>query len=82
MSTATQYEPVPCPSGLSPEACEAIDVWGQAWEAWGNEVVRFAEDMVAFVVNPKSPTGVAPPPPPPPPKFPFTIPGRGPGPVR
>jgi hypothetical protein len=86
VSTGSQYEPVPCPKGLTPDACEAINAWGRAWSNWAKEVMAYlgqtsewaqqVESWATKTPNPK-PTGVAPPPPPPPPKDPppepFTV---------
>lgn len=41
-STAAEgraYQPVECPSGGPKKQCEALNVWGKAWQDWGNEVV-------------------------------------------
>jgi hypothetical protein len=54
-----KYEPVDCPG--SPKAnCQALDVWGAAWEAWGEEVRAALKALDAGGT-----TNVSPPPPPP-----------------
>ena len=55
-----QYHPVNCPGGGPKSQCDALNVWGAAWEAWGVEVVAELRRLGGG-----TPTNVSPPPPPP-----------------
>jgi hypothetical protein len=95
VSSASEYRPVPCPN-LPPEACEALNAWGQAWKTWGQasqawerEVMTFLQKTSEWMGDNRGATGVPPPPPPPPPREPPPEapfigrgPGPGPGPIR
>ena len=39
VATSPDYERVDCPGGGPKSQCDALNVWGAAWEAWGVEVV-------------------------------------------
>jgi hypothetical protein len=56
----TKYEPVDCPKGGPDAQCAAMNVWGEAWRVWGEEV---RAELTRLGSGP--PTGVAPPPKPP-----------------
>lgn len=56
-SGGSTYQPVDCPGG-GKALCDALNIWGAAWQAWGAEV-KAKVDLLG------PPTGVSPPPPPP-----------------
>jgi hypothetical protein len=59
VATPPSYNPIDCPGNPKAE-CEALNVWGTAWEAWGNEVRAALRSL-----GTGGPTNVSPPPPPP-----------------
>lgn len=60
VATSPDYERVDCPGGGPKSQCDALNVWGAAWEAWGVEVVAELRRLGGG-----TPTNVSPPPPPP-----------------
>lgn len=60
VATSADYDSVDCPGGGPKSQCDALNVWGAAWEAWGVEVVAELRRLGGG-----TPTNVSPPPPPP-----------------
>ncbi len=58
--TGKEYDPVECPTGPPKNQCEAMNVWGEAWRVWGEEVRAALRNLGGG-----GPNTVSPPPKPP-----------------
>ena len=49
-STGNDYEQVEC-KGSGKELCDALNVWGAAWEAWGQMLLKEKDEMRLAICN-------------------------------